>query len=403
MTEKYDGERVNMAVYFWIVVGFCVIYPLIPRKDIKWIFALLTVVLSVLAYFCEPLKTDDLSRYYNTLETLRNVSLSGYFDLQRDGYANFDAVPVCGLYFFFISKLGNNNLLPAITIFITYGSMFLVIWRFAQRYKVSKLYMFVAVLFLLSTYWYYDTCSGIRNGLAFNVCMFCLYFDLIEEKNKLLCWIGYFVALGIHSAAIIMLALRAFAELTFRIKRKFVNIFALVAITCGASIIELAGKFFNNSFMNVLLEKTEKNASRIVSFGPTTILNLAVIVWITVVFIYTVQLVKKAEIEGLDKFFNFMVVLLTFTFGSLSSWLIFVRLMHWVIPLFGSLVIMLCFDLNRRERMKTKAEHRSIIKRDVSVYRSNERIFTLGTTALSTVVLVFVCFISVVSAAVFSA
>lgn len=195
-----------MWVYLAIVVAFCVVYPIIPRKYIKWLFLALVLALSIMAFYVKPLKTDDLIRYYNSLNLLREKSLAGYFDLQRDGYGNFDAVPVCGLYFFFVSKLGNNNFLPAITIFLTYGSMLFVIWRFANYYKISKLYIFIGTLFLLSTYWYYDTCSGIRNGLAFAVAMFCLYFDLVEKKKAF--WLGYFVAMGIHSAAVIFLGLR---------------------------------------------------------------------------------------------------------------------------------------------------------------------------------------------------
>lgn len=122
------------------------------------------------------------------------------------------------MYFYLISKLGNNNFLPAITIFLTYGSMLWVIWRFANFYKISKLYLFIGTFFLLSTYWYYDTCSGIRNGLAFAVAIFCLYFDLVEKK-KIFC-IGYLVALGIHSAAVIFLGLRLLTEVNMRLKRK---------------------------------------------------------------------------------------------------------------------------------------------------------------------------------------
>ena len=53
------------------------------------------LALSIMAFYVKPLKTDDLIRYYNSLNLLREKSLAGYFDLQRDGYGNCDAVPVC--------------------------------------------------------------------------------------------------------------------------------------------------------------------------------------------------------------------------------------------------------------------------------------------------------------------
>lgn len=391
-----------MIVYFAIVIAFCVIYPFVPRKHIKWLFLALVLALSVMAFYVKPLETDDLLRYYNSLDLLRKKSLSGYFDLQRDGYGNFDAVPVCGLYFFFVSKLGNNNFLPAITIFLTYGSMLLVIWRFANYYKISKLYIFVGTFFLLSTYWYYDTCSGIRNGLAFAVAMFCLYFDLVEKK-KIFC-LGYFVAMGIHSAAVIFLGLRLLTEINMRLRLKILNAISLVGIFFGSYIIEFFGKIFNNSFFEVLLEKTAINKVRVISFtSGVTILSIALLLAVIIMCIYMNYRINMDDVKNVESINYFFILLLFFSVGSLSSYLIFTRFMHWVIPMFGSLIIMLCLDLNRKKRQEIYfAPHgESTIKRDISVYRSNELILNLMIIALSMFNLYFLCFVSVIHSAKF--
>lgn len=391
-----------MSIYFAIVIAFCVIYPFIPRKHIKWLFLALVLALSVMAFYVKPLETDDLLRYYNSLDLLRKKSLSGYFDLQRDGYGNFDAVPVCGLYFFFVSKLGNNNFLPAITIFLTYGSMLLVIWRFANYYKISKLYIFVGTFFLLSTYWYYDTCSGIRNGLAFAVAMFCIYFDLVEKK-KIFC-LGYFVAMGIHSAAVIFLGLRLLTEINMRLRLKILNAISLVGIFFGSYIIEFLGKIFNNSFFEVLLEKTAINKVRVISFtSGVTILSIVLLLAVIIMCIYMNYRINMDDVKNVESINYFFILLLFFSVGSLSSYLIFTRFMHWVIPMFGSLIIMLCLDLNRKKRQEIYfAPHgESTIKRDISVYRSNELILNLMIIALSLFNLYFLCFVSVIHSAKF--
>lgn len=391
-----------MIVYFAIVIAFCVIYPFVPRKHIKWLFLALVLALSVMAFYVKPLETDDLLRYYNSLDLLRKKSLSGYFDLQRNGYGNFDAVPVCGLYFFFVSKLGNNNFLPAITIFLTYGSMLLVIWRFANYYKISKLYIFVGTFFLLSTYWYYDTCSGIRNGLAFAVAMFCIYFDLVEKK-KIFC-LGYFVAMGIHSAAVIFLGLRLLTEINMRLRLKILNAISLVGIFFGSYIIEFFGKIFNNSFFEVLLEKTARNKVRVISFtSGVTILSITLLLAVIIMCIYMNYRINMDDVKNVESINYFFILLLFFSVGSLSSYLIFTRFMHWVIPMFGSLIIMLCLDLNRKKRQEIYfAPHgESTIKRDISVYRSNELILNLMIIALSMFNLYFLCFVSVIHSAKF--
>lgn len=391
-----------MSIYFAIIIAFCVIYPFIPRKHIKWLFLALVLALSVMAFYVKPLETDDLLRYYNLLDLLRKKSLSGYFDLQRDGYGNFDAVPVCGLYFFFVSKLGNNNFLPAITIFLTYGSMLLVIWRFANYYKISKLYIFVGTFFLLSTYWYYDTCSGIRNGLAFAVAMFCIYFDLVEKK-KIFC-LGYFVAMGIHSAAVIFLGLRLLTEINMRLRLKILNAISLVGIFFGSYIIEFLGKIFNNSFFKVLLEKTAINKVRVISFtSGVTILSIVLLLAVIIMCIYMNYRINMDDVKNVESINYFFILLLFFSVGSLSSYLIFTRFMHWVIPMLGSLIIMLCLDLNRKKRQEIYfAPHgESTIKRDISVYRSNELILNLMIIALSLFNLYFLCFVSVIHSAKF--
>lgn len=391
-----------MSIYFAIVIAFCVIYPFIPRKHIKWLFLAFVLALSVMAFYVKPLETDDLLRYYNSLDLLRKKSLSGYFDLQRDGYGNFDAVPVCGLYFFFVSKLGNNNFLPAITIFLTYGSMLLVIWRFANYYKISKLYIFVGTFFLLSTYWYYDTCSGIRNGLAFAVAMFCIYFDLVEKK-KIFC-LGYFVAMGIHSAAVIFLGLRLLTEINMRLRLKILNAISLVGIFFGSYIIEFLGKIFNNSFFKVLLEKTAINKVRVISFtSGVTILSIVLLLAVIIMCIYMNYRINMDDVKNVESINYFFILLLFFSVGSLSSYLIFTRFMHWVIPMLGSLIIMLCLDLNRKKRQEIYfAPHgESTIKRDISVYRSNELILNLMIIALSLFNLYFLCFVSVIHSAKF--
>ena len=391
-----------MIIYFVIVIAFCVIYPLIPRKYIKWLFLALVLALSIMAFYVKPIKTDDLIRYYNSLNLLREKSLAGYFDLQRDGYGNFDAVPVCGLYFFFVSKLGNNNFLPAITIFLTYGSMLFVIWRFANYYKISKLYIFIGTLFLLSTYWYYDTCSGIRNGLAFAVAMFCLYFDLVEKKKAF--WLGYFVAVGIHSAAVIFLGLRLLTEINMRLRLKILNAISLVGVFLGSYIIEFLGKIFNNSFFDVLLEKTAKNKVRVISLtSGTTILSLVLLLAVIIMCIYMNYLINRDNIENIESINYFFILLMFFSVGSISSYLIFTRFMHWVVPMFGALIIMLCLDLNKKRRQETYfAPHgKSTIKRDVSVYSSNEIILNLMIIVLSLSDLFFLCFVSVMHSAEF--
>ena len=69
--KKYTRDRSDkMIVYLAIVVAFCAIYPIIPRKHIKWLFLALVLALSVMAFYMKPYETDDISNYFNQVSML---------------------------------------------------------------------------------------------------------------------------------------------------------------------------------------------------------------------------------------------------------------------------------------------------------------------------------------------
>ena len=87
-----------MWVYLTIVVAFCLIYPLVPRKHIKWLFLALVLALSVMAFFVVPEETDDLSNYFGQLSSLRKGDFNTLRRMIENGNENWDSLPVCGLY-----------------------------------------------------------------------------------------------------------------------------------------------------------------------------------------------------------------------------------------------------------------------------------------------------------------
>ena len=58
-----------MLIYLIIVLLFCAIYPLVPRKHIKWLFIALVLALSIMAFFAVPKDTDAVSYTHLMLPT----------------------------------------------------------------------------------------------------------------------------------------------------------------------------------------------------------------------------------------------------------------------------------------------------------------------------------------------
>ena len=65
-----------MLVYLAIVVVFCAIYPIVPRKHIKWLFLALVLALSIMAFYMKPYETDDIGNYFNQVSMLRKGGFS---------------------------------------------------------------------------------------------------------------------------------------------------------------------------------------------------------------------------------------------------------------------------------------------------------------------------------------
>ena len=222
-----------MLIYLIIVLLFCAIYPLVPRKHIKWLFIALVLALSIMAFFAVPKDTDDLYNYFRTLAKLRHGGFKCLRRMIENGEEHWDSLPVCGFYFYLISLFPDNGMLPAVTIFLAYGSMFWVLWRASQRYEVNKWYLLVASFFILSTYWFYDICSGIRNGLTFTLFCFFAYVELVEKKWRPACWVGYVAMCLMHSSGILMMMIRIALLLSGKKNSKFMSVLVFFALILG--------------------------------------------------------------------------------------------------------------------------------------------------------------------------
>ena len=268
---------------------------------------------------------------------------------------DFGALPVAGYYFYFISLLPDNHFLPFFTILISYGCMFLVVYKVAQRFKVDKFYLAVAVFFLISTYWFYDTYSGTRNGLAFAIALACIYYHFVERKNIILCLIGYVLVCGLHSSGILLVALAAVAYITYNNKSKFINvliIFTLVGASAGISVLS---EMSDNEFLQTLAGKTENAVDNIgVSLEANFLVNVATYIVSVLIMAYAFTYIKKyIDDKGSKRFFRFAEVLLYFCLGSIVSGLLFLRMLRWVIPVMTAVVYMVGMQI-QKDRLDNK-------------------------------------------------
>lgn len=337
-----------MIIFLLITLAFCVIYFLLPRK-LEWIaFVLLTVGLSVLAYYCVPAASDDLSRYYHIIDQLRTQDFAFLREQIRAGVNDWDALPMAGYYFYFISRLPSNNYLPAITMFVVYGVMYLMLYRCAHFYKVNKFNLFLGAIFILTTYWYYDTCSGIRNGLAFAIVLLGIYLYFVEKKSILFFIFFSVIACLLHTAAILPVVLAVIVIFTGRLDSKYINILVFFGLSVGGALMTYLSNVSDNELIQLIADKTESALDVTVSLQTNYLVNVAVFILSIIIMYYCSYYVRNFDSNNRLFFLvKFASVMLMFMLGSITSSLLFLRFARWLIPPIIGVVLMVGLQLQK--------------------------------------------------------
>lgn len=325
-----------------IVAGYALLLLILPR-EYMWIpFVVVVVAMTILAYHIVPDETDDLYRYYGMLDIMREQGKAGLDYIVNLNWYNWKTYITFRYYFYFLSFFPNNRYVAAVTMFIVYALMFLVMYKAAQRYQVSKGYVLLGTLFFLSTYWFYDTASGIRNGLAFAVVIACAYYHLVEKRNIILCFFGYVAACLLHSSPILPVALVLLTLLTMKFNSKFINIVMILGLAVGGAFIQFLSGKSNNEFISSIAEKSESHiADTGLNTNTSFLVNVVTLVIVLlVIWYFSVYFVRDKETDPIYRFYRYCSTTAFFMIGCLFSSLIFLRFARWILPIMGAVLFM---------------------------------------------------------------
>lgn len=389
-----------MEVWLTIVICFCILYPIVPKKHIGWLLFAFVLAFAVMAFHCVPKETDDLYRYFQHLEMFRKTDWEGLqWHIKNRTDAIWDGLPVCAYYFYFVSKLGHNGFLPAITIFLCYSSMMLVIYKASVKFEVGKWYMFWGCLFAISTFWFYDVCSGTRNGLAFCIFILCTYYDLAEKKYRPLCYIGYFLCAGLHSSTIVIIMVRLVIFILDKYESRLIYWTTIFSVGIGGSVLQWIGEHSSNPYLQKLSTKAESHIERMgytySSQGDVQFfVNIVVVIVVIALSIYLFRYLKGSEkFKGFESFSKFYKLLIFFTVASVLTGLIFVRLARWVIPILGGMMYaigMQCFKNHILEE-EGKVKRKSVIRQRANILNTNVLIINLLFIAFTVIHIWYAC------------
>ena len=221
-----------LAVYAVLVV----LDVFLIKKHPKLFYFLTTVILSSLAYFVVATENSDLGRYYNMMEYMRSMG----FEWSVDNYGSTN--PLAFMFFYCISLVNNDALLPAIAVFTTYGFSFAVLYKASKRFNASVIDVNIAWIFLMLNMNFYYILSVIRIYMAFAIMAYFLYVDIVEKKHRILCFSVYFMLCYFHYAVLVFLLLRLILIFTRKFKGSMsavVTVLVPVVILCAYKFIEV--------------------------------------------------------------------------------------------------------------------------------------------------------------------
>lgn len=329
--------------YIIIVAIFAIVYLFTSRKNIWLPFFVITVLFTILAYHLEPDPADDLITYYHHMDVFRSEGKAGIDYALEENWFEWKTYRVSLYYFYFISRFPNNHYLSAVTILIVYTLGFYVLYKAANKFEVNKINLFFASMFFISTYWYYDTASGVRNGLAFAVAFACAYQHFAERKNIIFCYVGYVLAIFMHSSGVVAVILSVITLLTYKSNSKFINFILVFGLSVGGALIEYLSTVTDNSFIQSLAGEVSGHVTdATMASGTRFYVNISVLFLIALMLLYFSNYIQNCTFAGEARMlYKYMSVVVFFCIGTIFSHLVFIRFARWILPLAGSLLFMI--------------------------------------------------------------
>lgn len=149
-------------------------------------------------------ETSDLQSYLLQIDAMKPYNFGEVIARSSDGLFVQDGL------FYFVSRCGNNMILPFIVGFIIYSIAFYVLFdmleRSKRKYRVWEAMLLALIMVgVLSTY---TIIANTRCVLAFVLISFAAYRDMVQKKRNIWTLLLYVLPIWLHSAAVVIIFVR---------------------------------------------------------------------------------------------------------------------------------------------------------------------------------------------------
>jgi hypothetical protein len=337
-----------MIVIFLSYIFLFVISFLFTRKKINIYFFIVSLTFGIIAFFFVPDVSFDLYRHYAIIDIFRqygwNMGVSN---------SEFPSLIIANGFLYLISFLPTKGFLPAITAFVTYYLLLNIIYKVAIRYDLAKKDILLAAFFFVSTLNYLGLISGIRNSLAFAIFTYFLYMDLVENRNKILCWIMYILLCFLHLSVLILLLFRIIVQFNNKFIRIIVMFFSLTWSLFLVNIVDIISRFSNLKIFYEFQQKIQIYGidHQYNTYSYSVAVPIIILIGVLITYIFFLHINKNKYIE-MKVYFNYITLIITFCIGCINYY----RLIVTFVSMLCFLSVTFIALLNRSNILKGKVK-----------------------------------------------
>lgn len=305
----------------------------VPRKKMKAYFCVAALILGGLLMCYTPPETDDLARYYNLFETIKQLRfgeiLNGQYGtddwlinyMLNDYKAN---APVFMAVLFLISRIGVKELVVFIFAILTYIPAFFLILEVCEDEKCKKGILCICFCMVLACF-DFRFVSCLRNLSAYAMFVYVLYRDLTKKTKTRICFIFYISLCMLHMSCVTLLGMR----ILLFIKNKLINRIIIVILFGIQVFIPVITFISNKVFYEIpyivrlvqkindyFLGRTDYNIKGSLFFICTILV---------VIMIWSIAKIEKFIPPKYYKYSSMFVLVVAFTIGCISQYDVLLR------------------------------------------------------------------------------
>lgn len=311
-----------LIVFYYMFLFSTVLLDLRITNKISFLFSLFFVLsISLLAYKLEPDPSLDLFRYFNYLDSIKNVEVKNLFT--HGAYSNTLLIQT---YFYIISQTNNFYLLSSITSAFVFTLIFYICYNFRKKLNVTFQETAFYILAIISVATLAGIISGVRQNLAWVLLAFSIYRDFFKRShNPQWKFLTYILPALVHMSTLPFILIRVILP----IFRKF-NLLKYLVLLWPITISAL------EIIKNILPKSLESPINSLInyangSFNLTPKFIVSFLGYLVILYFIIKIKDKKDNVIFSDDFFLYYTIIVFFGVASVFIPTLFTRTFEYTI------------------------------------------------------------------------